>query len=136
MRWPSMRRAERAWEWRRARASCRISRGGGRPKWRGARTRRLNAVVANREAIAALRAGTELVKAFEISRPPAAVFEEALLAAKRELTTARASMTTGYDKSEALLRIAGSIANMADDICKEMERKLSPQEKKDRLAEE
>lgn len=98
--------------------------------------RRLNAVVANREAIAALRAGTELGKAFEISRPPAAVFEEALLAAKRELTTARASLTTGYDNSEALLRIAGSIANMADDIYTEMDRKQTPQEKKKRLAEE
>lgn len=100
--------------------------------------RRLNAVVANREAVAALRAGTDLVKAFEISRPPAAVFEEALLAAKRELTTARASMTTGYDKSEALLKIAGSIANMADDIYEEMGRKhkQSPEKKKNRLAEE
>lgn len=97
--------------------------------------RRLNAVVANREAIAALRAGTELVKAFEISRPPTAVFEEALLAAKRELTTARAGLTTGYDKSEALLRIAGAIANMADDIYTEMERKQSPQVKKNRLTE-
>ncbi|WP_161867216.1 ParB N-terminal domain-containing protein [Pseudomonas yangonensis] len=98
--------------------------------------RRLNAVVANREAIAALRAGTELSKAFEISRPPAAVFEEALLAAKRELTTARANLTTGYDRSEALLRIAGSIANIADDIYQEMERKQNPQQKKSRLAED
>ncbi|MCY1456174.1 hypothetical protein D9M71_733740 [compost metagenome] len=93
-------------------------------------------MVANREAIAALRAGTELSKAFEISRPPAAVFEEALLAAKRELTTARANLTTGYDRSEALLRIAGSIANIADDIYQEMERKQNPQQKKSRLAED
>lgn len=98
--------------------------------------RRLNAVLNNRAAIAALRAGTELVKAFEISRPPTAVFEEALLAAKRELTTARAHLTTGYDKSEALLRIAGSIANMADDVYTEMERKHNPQKGKTRLAEE
>lgn len=98
--------------------------------------RRLNAVLNNREAIAALRAGTELVKAFEISRPPAAVFEEALLAAKRELTTARAHLTTGYDKSEALLRIAGSIANTADDLYTEMDRKQNPQKKKTRLTEE
>lgn len=97
--------------------------------------RRLNAVVGNREAVAALRAGTELSKAFEISRPPSAVFEEALLAAKRELTTARATLTTGYDKSEALLRIAGSIANIADDIYQEMERKQAPQQKKTRLTD-
>lgn len=97
--------------------------------------RQLNAVVSNREAVAALRAGAELSKAFEMSRPPTAVFEEALLAAKRELTTARANLTTGYDRSEALLRIAGSIAEMADDVYSEMERKMNPKEKKVRLTE-
>jgi hypothetical protein len=97
--------------------------------------RRLNAVLTSREAIAALRAGTDLAKAFEISRPPSAVFEEALLAAKRELTTARAHLTTGYDKSEALLRIAGSVAEMADDIYREMERKQDPGKKSPRLTE-
>lgn len=97
--------------------------------------RRLNAVLGSREAIAALRAGTDLARAFEISRPASAVFEEALLGAKRELTTARAHLTTGYDKSEALLRIAGSVAEMADDIYKEMERKQSPGKKSPRLTE-
>ncbi|MDQ2731418.1 MAG: ParB N-terminal domain-containing protein [Armatimonadota bacterium] len=95
---------------------------------------RLNAVLNNRQGIAALRANMELPKAFEISRPPGAVFEEALLAAKRELTTAMAHLTLGYDGSEAALRIAGSIANMADDVYTEMERKHNP-EKKARLAE-
>jgi ParB-like chromosome segregation protein Spo0J len=85
--------------------------------------RQLNAVVANRESVAALRAGVGLAKAFEMSRPPTTVFEEALMAAKRELTTARASLTTGYDDSEALLKIAGTVAEMADDIYMEMERK-------------
>lgn len=63
------------------------------------------------------------------------MFEEALLAAKRELTTVRAYLTTGYDMSEALLRIAGTIAVMADDIYTELERKQNP-EKKTRLTEE
>lgn len=85
--------------------------------------RQLNAVVANRESVAALRAGVGLAKAFEMSRPPTAVFEEALLAAKRDLTTARGNLTTGYDNSEALLKIAGTVATMADDIYLEMERK-------------
>jgi hypothetical protein len=97
--------------------------------------RRLNAVLNNRQAIAALRAESELPKAFEISRPPAAVFEEALLAAKRALTTARAYLTTGYDGSEALLRVAGTVANMADDVYTEMERKQNPDKKKTRLTE-
>lgn len=97
--------------------------------------RRLNAVVANREAVAALRAGEDLSKAYEISRPATSVFEEALLAAKRELTTARAALSGGYDNSLELLKIAGTIANLADDMYTEMERKSRPQEKKSRLSE-
>ena len=80
-------------------------------------------MVANRESVAALRAGVGLAKAFEMSRPPTAVCEEALLAAKRDLMTARGNLTTGYDDSEALLKIAGTVADMADDIYTEMERK-------------
>lgn len=96
--------------------------------------RELNAVLKDRQAVAALRAGNGLAKAFEISRPSSIVFEEALLAAKRDLTTARAHLTTGYDKSEELLRAVGTIAEMADDIYKEMLRKRNP-EKKTRLTE-
>lgn len=92
--------------------------------------RQLNAILANRESLAALRAHVGLAKAFEMSRPPTAVFEEALLAGKRDLTTARANLTTGYDNSEALLKIAGSVAEIADDIYEEMERKQKKMERK------
>jgi len=95
----------------------------------------LSAAVANRESLAALRAGVPLEKVFEISRPPIEVFEQALLAAKRELTTARAYLIQGYDNSEALLRIAGTIADMADEIYQEMERKNRPEAKRGRLTE-
>ena len=99
--------------------------------------KRLREVIGKRESLAALRAGTELSKAHEISRPPSAVFEESLLAAKRDLTTAKAHLSTGYDKSEELLRIAGSIAGIADSVYDEMERKrnLSEGKKKTRLTE-
>lgn len=97
--------------------------------------RMLNAVVANREAVAALRAGEDLSKSYEISRPATSVFEEALLAAKRELTTARAALSSGYDNSHELLKIAGSVANMAEDLYTEMERKASGNQKKTRIAE-
>ena len=97
--------------------------------------RMLNAVVSNRESLGALRAGVELEKAFEISRPPSDVFEEALLAAKRELTTARAYLTTGYQRSEEVLRIAGTVADMAGEIYDEMHRKFSPETKRARLTE-
>lgn len=85
--------------------------------------RQLNAVIANRESLAALRAGVELSKAFEISRPPTILFEESLLAAKRDLTTARAYLTTGDDGTESLLRMSGTVAKLAADIYEEMERK-------------
>ena len=91
--------------------------------------RQLNAVLANREAVAALRAGENLAASFELSLPPTAVFEDALLAAKRELQRARGHLTAGYDKSEELLRIAGTVANLADDIYEEMEHKISPGKK-------
>lgn len=85
--------------------------------------RRLNAALQNREAIAAIRAGSDLDRAFEISRPSPSVFEGSIMSAKRELVTARAHLTTGYDKSEALLKIAGSVAELADDVYEEMKRK-------------
>lgn len=70
--------------------------------------RQLNSVVGNREALAALRGGMDLADAFEVSRPSSVVFEEALLGAKRSLQRARAMLSTGYDGSKELLRIAGS----------------------------
>lgn len=95
----------------------------------------LNEVLKNPEAIAALRDGSNIETAFEISRPPIAVFEEALLRAKRELTRAKANLATGYDGSEGLLRTAGSVATIADSIYEEMDRMRNP-ERKVRLTEE
>jgi hypothetical protein len=85
--------------------------------------RRLNAVVADRESLSALRSGVDLAKAFEISEPPAVLFEEALITAKRQLTTARAYLTTGDDGSESLLKLAGTVAELSADIYDELERK-------------
>ena len=92
--------------------------------------RRLNDVVANREAVAALRAGTELSYAFEISRPSANVFEESLHAAKRELGKARSMLSTGYDGSPQLLVVAEDVADLAEDLYAEMERKSSPRRRR------
>ena len=96
--------------------------------------RQLNAVVANREALAALRDSHNLDIAFEASQPSSNVFEKSLLAAKRDLEKARALLSTGYDGSEELLRTAGTVANLADDLYDEMERKRNPGRKK-RIAE-
>ncbi len=85
--------------------------------------RQLNEVLKSREALAALRDDKELAVAFELSRLPTDVFEEALLKSKRGLQNTRAYMTTGYDGSEDLLHIAETVAEMAEDVYSEMLRK-------------
>ncbi|MDE0164339.1 MAG: ParB N-terminal domain-containing protein [Bryobacterales bacterium] len=97
--------------------------------------RQLDAVVSNKEAVAALRSGRDLAYAFETSRPSGTVFEESLLASKRELQKARGMLSTGYDGSEELLRIAGTVATLAEDLYREMDRKRNPSERK-RLTED
>ncbi len=86
----------------------------------------LDAVLANRKALAALRQGVELSLAFEISRPSSNLFEEALVAAKQHLERARGILSTGYDGSKELLRIAAAAADLAYDLHEEMERKSLP----------
>jgi len=90
----------------------------------------LDLVLQNREALAALRSGEPLSIALEFTQPAARVFEDQLMAAKRSLIKARGLLSEGYDGSEALLRIAGSVAEIADDLYDEMERKRNPEKKK------
>ena len=61
--------------------------------------------------------------------PAAAVFEEALLAAKRELQQAHAYSTEGYDGGETLLRTVGTIAQSAEDLYLQMEQRHNPKQK-------
>lgn len=98
--------------------------------------RRLNIVLKSKEATAALRAGNTLEKSYEISKPPTQVLEDALLAAKRDLLLARTYITTGHDKSVELLKLAGTVAELADDIYTEMERKIAPPQQRVRMTED
>ena len=97
--------------------------------------RHLDAVVINAEALAALRSGQSLDSAYEVSRPSSNVFEESLYAAKQSLHKAHSMLSTGYDGSKELLRVASTVADMADDLYEEMSRKNNPGGKKRRLAE-
>ena len=92
--------------------------------------RYLDAVVSNEEALAALRGGSKLTDAFEATRASSIVFSEALVAAKQHLQKARGMLSTGYDGSAELLRIAGTVATLADDLYEEMNRKSNPGKKK------
>lgn len=88
--------------------------------------RRLDAVVADGEAIAALRDNSDLARAFEISRPPSNVFEESLYASKRDLEKAHSLVSTGYTGSSSLLSIADDVAELANDLFDAMQRKHTP----------
>jgi hypothetical protein len=94
----------------------------------------LDEVLQNREAIAALRSGESLQTSLELTEPRSNIFESELLSAKRSLIKARGILSEGYDNSDELLRIAGSIVNLAEDLYEEMERKRKPKRKK-RLSE-
>lgn len=95
----------------------------------------LESVVASREALGALRDSKSLEIAYEISRPSSNVFEESLLAAKRDLEKARALLSTGYQESEQLLRIADEVADLAYDLFEEMQRKSRSRGRNKRIGE-
>ncbi|HBR53908.1 MAG TPA: hypothetical protein DEA82_06870 [Flavobacteriaceae bacterium] len=80
----------------------------------------LDEVLQNAEATAALKADEPLSYAHELSKPASAVFQETLLAAKRNLQKARGYVTTAYEGDEYHLKVAGSVANLADDLYDDM----------------
>ena len=88
--------------------------------------RHLDAVVASREAVAALRGGGALSHAFEISRPSSNVFEESLYASKRNLEKTHSLVSTGYAGSEQLLTVAKEVATLAEDLYEQMNYKSGP----------
>ena len=100
----------------------------------------LDEVLQSKQATFALNAGESLSYAHELSRASDALFEENLLGAKRSLQKARAYLTTGYKGEENSLRVAGSVAELADDLYEEMEKvhkelKAKAKTKKSRLTE-
>lgn len=80
----------------------------------------LDEVLQNKEATHALLAGEPLTYAHELSRASDALFEENILAAKRGLQKARAYLSIGYGGEEQLLKVAGSVAKLSDDLYNEM----------------
>lgn len=83
----------------------------------------LESVVQNREAVAALKSGSSLSAAFEISRPKNSVFEESLFGAKREIQKAWSFVNEGYNGNSELLKTAGAIADLADELYSTMAEK-------------
>jgi hypothetical protein len=85
--------------------------------------RNFDAVVKSPQAISALKATNDLNVAYEISRPDDFKFTESLNEAKRALYKSLQYSATGYDGDIANLRLAGSIAEMADELYRSMEKK-------------
>jgi hypothetical protein len=99
----------------------------------------LDEVLQSKEATNALVQGGTLAYAHELSRPTDALFEENLLTAKSNLQKARAYLTTGFQGDEKLLGVAGSVANLADDLYNEMEKVVkerSSKPKKNRITDQ
>lgn len=79
--------------------------------------RLLENVIKSEEAVSALDTGYPLLYAYEISRPKDVTFIETLNEAKRNMQKALSTQTEGYDgSSDSLLRMAGTVAKMADDL--------------------
>ncbi len=85
--------------------------------------RQLDATLSDRDATANLRLNGDLARAFESSRPLSNRFEESLIAAREHLQRVRELLSEGYDGSEELLRVAETLANLADDLHDEIMRK-------------
>ncbi|MCE7041726.1 ParB N-terminal domain-containing protein [Dyadobacter sp. CY312] len=86
--------------------------------------RRLDAVIRNKEATYALRDGVPLIQAYELSQPKNETFEQSLLEAKRALQKAQSFQTEGFDgKDVAMLKLAATVAKMADELYDTMEKK-------------
>ena len=97
--------------------------------------RQLDATLGDRGATANLRRNGDLAYAFESSRPSSNRFEESLLAAREHLQKAHSMLSEGYDGSDELLRTAGTVANLAEDLYNEMDRKRNPTRRR-RITEE
>lgn len=100
--------------------------------------KRLEDVIQNREAISALRSGAPLEVAYELSRPKSQVFEESLFEAKRAIQNAWTNVAEGYQRGQEQLKVAGTIADIADDLFGKMhEMHHGPaRPKKQRITEE
>lgn len=84
--------------------------------------RQLEAVISNLEALESLREDYDLKTAFELTRPSTSVFQESLIAAKRNLYKSRAVLSIGYNGSPELLEIAREISILSDDLHNDMKK--------------
>jgi hypothetical protein len=90
--------------------------------------RRLDEVLKNKQAVAALRTGLTLSVSLEISKGDERVFRESLVDAKQNLQKARGTVLTGYRGNDDLFKTAEEIVELSQAVLADM----SPKEKKSR----
>lgn len=91
--------------------------------------RRLDSILKKAESTIALRDGSPLMIAYEMSQPNKDIFENCIVEAKQNLLKAHSYWSLGYDGSLEALQIAGNIANLADTLYEAMEKKYSDKTK-------
>lgn len=98
--------------------------------------KRFVSVLDNEQSVAAMRMGRSLEVAYDLSVEVGTALQEYLVEAKIALEKL-SSKISGYDGSEGMLKQAGTIANLADDIYDRMEKMRSEKisGKKERLSE-
>jgi hypothetical protein len=91
--------------------------------------RRLDEVLKNKQAIAALRRGLTLSVSLEISKGDERVFRESMVEAKQNLQKARGTVLTGYDGNEDLLQTAEDLVDLSRAIISDMQQLRSKKSK-------
>jgi hypothetical protein len=82
----------------------------------------LRSVIGNKPALAALRSGISLSRAYAISLGDTRRFEEALAQAKDALQEAKGTVSTGYKGNRELLGQMDSIVKLTNSLHEEMQR--------------
>ncbi len=83
--------------------------------------RRLDKILQNRDALAALRKNLPLETSEDIARGDSEILREALVTARSSLQVARGRVLTGYKGEVDLLRTASDISNLAYELHNEMQ---------------
>lgn len=82
--------------------------------------RRLDEILKNKQAVAALRTGLPLSVSLDISKGDERVFRESIVDAKQSLQKARGAVITGYDGNEDLYQTAEEILELAQTLLSDM----------------
>lgn len=93
----------------------------------------LDEILQHKVATKALKDGESLSYALDLTKSESSLFEDSLLDTKKYLLKAKGLVSTGFDGGESLVRIAGQIANSAEDLYSEMYKKFESKSGKKRL---